>query len=89
MGPQGALREIDLANSLGPYQSGKTRPIIVKFKTHRTRDIGYNNRRMLKGSEIFVHMQRRNNKLIDKIVTFAKPHDQNTKRVSRNRHPFT
>ena len=83
---RGAIREIDIAHRMGPYQAGKNRPIIVRFKTHRAKEITYGRRTMLnmKGVSIYLHVsedKKKHDRLLDKVVELAQKHDPHAKRT--------
>ena len=77
--------EIDKAHRMGSYDSSRCRPIIVKFKTHRSKEVVYSKRKMLKGSGIFINLHltdehQRESVLLDKVARFAHSSDQSAKR---------
>ena len=82
----GAFKEIDKAHRLGKYQKGKTRPIIVRFKTHHASEVTYSRRGMLdkSGMAIYHHVSdetRRHNSILDKIVKRAQESDSSARRI--------
>ena len=77
--------EIDKAHRMGTYDSSRRRPIIVKFKTHRAKEVVYSRRKMLKGTGIFINLHltdehQRESALLDKVARYAQNSDPSAKR---------
>ena len=70
---------------MGPYDSNRRLPIIVKFKSHRSKEVVYSRSKMLKGSGIFINLHltnkhQRESALLDKVARFAYNSDHSGKR---------
>ena len=87
MGLRGAWAQIDLAHRLGPYNKGKTRPIVVKFKTHNAKMVTYQHCfNLSRESGIYINLHlpdeiKYDHVLMDKITKFAKNYDNQASRV--------
>ena len=86
MGLRNAWEQIDKSHRLGKFRSDRTRPIIVKFKTHSAKETTYSRRTWLAGTGIVVKLhqpepQQRLESTLDKIATMARQYDSTARKT--------